>query len=73
MSEPRPLYVNSVYFHALRMDVARLERQIHHDIDNYGMDMSEELIEALKALEKASRGAKKQMQAESEKYSNKQV
>ena len=68
MSEPRMLYINSIYFTTLCEDVAHLERLVHHEIDNYGVDMSPELKEALKALEKASRVARKQMQAEKEKY-----
>ena len=68
MSEPRTLYVNSIYFKTLYEDIVHLERQIHHDIDNYEDGMSAELVEALKVLEKASRMTKKRMQLEREKH-----
>lgn len=55
MSEPTVAYCNSSYFMFLCADTARLERQIHHDIDNYGMDMSPDIKEALQELEKACR------------------
>lgn len=64
MSEPTVAYLNSSNFMFLRADTARLERQIHHEIDNYGMEMSPELIEALQALERACREAKERMEAE---------
>lgn len=39
------------------------ERIAHHALDNYGMDMSKELVEALQALEKASREVLKEMKS----------
>lgn len=64
MSEPTVAYLNSSYFMFLRADTARLERQVHHELDNYGTEMSPELIEALQALERACKEAKERMEVE---------
>lgn len=70
MSEPTVAYLNSSYFMFLRADTARLERLVHHEIDNYGVEMSPELIEALQALERACREAKECMEAEYKAFSS---
>ena len=38
----------------LRMDLEYCERRIHHALDNYGVDMEDELKEALERLQKAT-------------------
>lgn len=52
MSEPRMMYdIDKLY--GLKSEVSMMQRHIHHEIDNYEMDMSPELLETLKELEKA--------------------
>lgn len=70
MSEPTVAYLNSSSFKLLCADVARLERQVHHEIDTYGMEMSPELKEALQALERACREVKECMEAEYTAFSS---
>lgn len=64
MSEPTEAYESSYHFTILQLDISDMMRHIHHDLDNYGMDMSKELNEALKTAEKALRMANKQMKKE---------
>ena len=40
MSEPRVRYEDNLHHYALQQEIASLERHIHHDIDNWEMDMS---------------------------------
>jgi hypothetical protein len=61
MSEPRVRYEDSGYYDMLRNEIAMLERLIHHEIDNYEMDMQKDLIQELKGLEKACRSVNKYM------------
>jgi len=70
MSEATVAYLNSSSFMFLRADVARLERQVHHELDNYGMDMSQNHREALQVLERACREAKECMEAEYKAFSS---
>lgn len=70
MSEPTVAYLNSSSFKLLCADVARLERQVHHELDNYEMDMSQKHREALQALERACREAKECMEAEYKAFSS---
>lgn len=41
--------------------LASLERHIHHDIDNWEMDMSKDLLDELKDLEKKCRSVNQRM------------
>lgn len=41
--------------------IASLERHIHHDIDNWEMDMSKDLLDELKDLEKKCRSVNQRM------------
>lgn len=70
MSEPTVAYLNSSSFNFLRMEVAHVERLVHHELDNYGTEMSPELKNELKALEKACRVAKECMEAEYKAFSS---
>lgn len=38
-------------------DIAHTERILHHELDNYGMDMTEELREAVEEAERALKKA----------------
>lgn len=58
------VFTESGAYRTLYNDVAHGERIAHHALDNYGMNMSQELKEALQALEKASRVVLKRMEAE---------
>ena len=60
MSEPRMMYdCDSLKMHGLKSDVSMWERHIHHELDNFAMDMSPELQSILKDLEKDLRKANK--------------
>lgn len=61
MSEPREMYDRSLKMNALRSAVTMMERHIHHELDNFEMDMSPELQSVLKDLEKAIRVAGKEI------------
>lgn len=61
MSEPRVRYEDNLYHYALQQEIASLERHIHHDIDNWEMDMSKELLDELKDLEKKCRSVNQRM------------
>lgn len=52
---------------SLKSDIPKkpeLERWIHHDIDNYEMDMSEDLLAELKDLERICRQVNRKMKKE---------
>lgn len=66
MEDNRKGFINSSNYQTLYTDIAHGERVIHHALDNWGMDMSKELEEALKRLEKASQDVRKQMEADKE-------
>ena len=57
-------FTESGAYRSLYTEVAHGERVAHHALDNYGMDMSTELKEALQALEKAYRAVLERMEAE---------
>ena len=61
MSEPRVRYEDNIHHYALQQEIASLERHIHHDIDNWEMDMSKELLDELKDLEKKCRSVNQRM------------
>ena len=61
MSEPRVRYEDNLYHYALQQEIASLERHIHHDIDNWEMDMSKDLLDELKDLEKKCRSVNQRM------------
>lgn len=61
MSEPRVRYEDNLHHYALQQEIASLERHIHHDIDNWEMDMSKELLDELKDLEKKCRSVNQRM------------
>ena len=61
MSEPRMRYEDNLHHYALQQEIASLERHIHHDIDNWEMDMSKELLADLKDLEKKCRAVRRRM------------
>lgn len=64
VSEPTVAYLNSNSFGFLRTEVSCLQRMIHKELDNYGMEMSPDLKNELLALERACKEANKKMQAE---------
>ena len=47
-------FMNSSYFDVLQKDILQQYRKIGHALDNYGVDMSCELKEALEELYKVS-------------------
>ncbi len=53
MADNKTAFLNSSNYQALRNDIAHGERVVHHALDNYGMDMSKGLKEALENLERA--------------------
>ena len=61
MSEPRLRYIDTPNYEHLQLNIAELERWIHHDIDNWEMDMSKELLDELKDLEKKCRSVNQRM------------
>ena len=61
MSEPRVRYENTVGYEALQREIEILEAQLHHDIRNYDIDMSKELLADLKDLEKKCRAVRRRM------------
>ena len=61
MSEPRMRYEDNLHHYALQQEIASLERHIHHDIDNWEMDMSKDLLDELKDLEKKCRSVNQRM------------
>lgn len=60
MSEPRMRYEEDK-LHGLKSEVSMMERHIHHELDNYKIDMSQEIIEILEELEKALKVANDKM------------
>lgn len=64
MSEPRPRYINTPNYEFLTRDILMLERQIHHEIDNYGIDMSKELKADLRAIEKSCKAMRDRIKKE---------
>lgn len=61
MSEPRMRYEDNLHHYVLQQEIASLERHIHHDIDNWEMDMSKDLLDELKDLEKKCRSVNQRM------------
>lgn len=57
-------FIQSSYYKGLHDDIAHDYRRITHALDNYGVDMSKELREALEGLQEAHREVLKQMEAE---------
>lgn len=57
-------FIQSSYYKGLYDDIAHDYRRIAHALDNYGVDMSKELREALEGLQEATKAALKQMEAE---------
>lgn len=57
-------FIQSSYYKGLYDDIAHNYRRIAHALDNYGVDMSKELREALEGIQKAHRAVLKQMEAE---------
>lgn len=57
-------FIQSSYYKGLYDDIAHDYRRIAHALDNYGVDMSKELREALEGLQEAHRAVLKQMEAE---------
>lgn len=53
MVDHKTAFINSSYYEMLRREVSRGYRIVNHALDNYGMDMSKELEEALQRLSKA--------------------
>ena len=51
--EPIKRYEDTDDYELLMRDIMLMERQIHHEIDNFGMDMSKELKADLRAIEKS--------------------
>lgn len=57
----RMRYEDNLHHYALQQEIASLERHIHHDIDNWEMDMSKDLLDELKDLEKKCRSVNQRM------------
>lgn len=57
-------FIESAYYKGLYDDIAHDYRRIRHSLDNYGLDMSKELREALEGLQEATEAVLKQMEAE---------
>lgn len=57
-------FIESSYYKGLHDDIAHDYRRIAHALDNYGVDMSKELREALEGLQEATKAVLKQMEAE---------
>ena len=51
----------SCLLYTSQQEIASLERHIHHDIDNWEMDMSKDLLDELKDLEKKCRSVNQRM------------
>lgn len=64
MADNKNWFIKSSNYDTLQRDIAHGERIAHHALDNWGMDMSKELVEALQALEQASKAVLKQMEAD---------
>ena len=47
-------FKNSSYYNQLRQEIIHNYRAVGHALDNYGVDMSKELKEALDRLQRAS-------------------
>lgn len=47
-------FKNSSYYNQLRQEISHNYRAVGHALDNYGVDMSKELKEALERLKRAS-------------------
>ena len=45
---------NNSYYNQLRQEISHNYRAVGHALDNYGVDMSKELREALERLKRAS-------------------
>lgn len=50
----KEVFKNSSYYQQLRKEIHHNYRLIGHALDNYGMDMENELKEALERLQKAT-------------------
>lgn len=61
MSEPRVRYEDDLSCTALQREIEILEAQLHCDIQKYGIDMSKELLDELKDLEKKCRSVNQRM------------
>ncbi len=57
-------FISSSYFDIMRKDINQQYRRIGHALDNYGMNMSKELKEALEELYKVTRKVECEMSAE---------
>lgn len=57
-------FIQSSYYKGLYDDIAHDYRRIAHALDNYGVDMSKELREALEGIQEVHRAVLKQMEAE---------
>ncbi len=57
-------FINSSYYKNLQDDIAHDCRRVGHALDNYGVDMSKGLREALEGLQRATEAALKAMEAE---------
>lgn len=57
-------FINSSYYRGLQNDIGHSYRLVGHALDNYGVDMSKELREALEGLYEAHRAVLDIMRAE---------
>lgn len=62
--EPIKRYEDTDDYELLMRDIMLMERQIHHEIDNFGMDMSKELKADLRAIEKSCRAMRDRIKKE---------
>lgn len=62
ITDTKTAFLNSSYYQTLKNDVAHGYRKINHALDNYGVDMSKELEEALQRLSKATEEVLKELE-----------
>lgn len=62
--EPIKRYEDTDNYEFLTRDILMLERQIHHEIDNYGIDMGKELKADLRAIEKSCKAMRDRIKKE---------
>ena len=62
MTDNHKAFIDSSYYQSLKNEIAHGYRKINHVLDNYGVDMSKELEEALQQLSKATEEVIKELE-----------
>ena len=65
--EHKEAFINSSYYQQLRQEISHNYRAVGHALDNYGVDMSKELKEALEGLCEAHRAVLEAMEVDNVK------